>query len=523
MEQSNRESSTSYFRDATKRAVDGVGLWILENKLTASAFAASIGVLLGVHGLFIEAPIPRDAGVFLYVADSWLTGELPYVDRIDHKPPGIYLVLAGVIALSDSSTSAVYAANALILVVNFATAFLLLELARRLWSVELGMLTAVLYLTSLTVYQGNRIQTSQFLAFWSVVAVLALYHYFEGSGGWRFAALAGLATSFTAFFKQTGLAILAGIVLYVAIREGQRAYRGEQVSIEMRDAGAFLAAFCLPVALLVGYYAAHGAVSELVFWIFTAHTQYGSSSTTISNLIGEVFEFFARFPAIWILPLAAVFLGEYNYDGESRFYRLLAILLGLSLAPLLFRRFPHYAHQALPFACLLSVFFVHSLIRGQDARARRVIGISLVMVLVIGSLPIAAAIHDKTVSAASQDMSHQEAIAEDIQTHTEPNDEILVLRAEPSIYYLADRSPVNQPNIYHNSLTQGVSYTDAGLLETVRSERPPAVVLRYGSGATPVTWEYVESEYTMVQEYGYGYALYLDVDGEGAREGKTGG
>ena len=49
---------------------------------------------------FVNAP-GRDSGAFLYVAKGILDGEMPYIDRWDHKGPLIYIINVAAIVISD--------------------------------------------------------------------------------------------------------------------------------------------------------------------------------------------------------------------------------------------------------------------------------------------------------------------------------------------------------------------------------------------------------------------------------------
>src|SRR5262245_30837278 len=56
------------------------------------------------------APIPleRDEGEYAYIAQRWLAGDIPYRDAFDQKPPGVFLVYAGLFALVGDSIEAIH-------------------------------------------------------------------------------------------------------------------------------------------------------------------------------------------------------------------------------------------------------------------------------------------------------------------------------------------------------------------------------------------------------------------------------
>ena len=70
---------------------------------TALAIVSAVGITLlpAVPSLH---PVPyRDSGVFLYVGQRILDGDMPYRDIWDHKPPGIHLVNAIGLAVAGGS------------------------------------------------------------------------------------------------------------------------------------------------------------------------------------------------------------------------------------------------------------------------------------------------------------------------------------------------------------------------------------------------------------------------------------
>ena len=76
----------------------------VESALKA-AWAVVIAVLLVVAvDSTIETP-GKDQSVFIYVAEGLLDGDIPYLDRMDHKGPLIYLLYAAVFSSPEFQVS----------------------------------------------------------------------------------------------------------------------------------------------------------------------------------------------------------------------------------------------------------------------------------------------------------------------------------------------------------------------------------------------------------------------------------
>ncbi len=79
----------------TLRRLAEVDAWVV---IVGSLFLCVL-FLYAVHS-FVNFPF-RDSGAFLYVAKGILDGEMPYIDRWDHKGPLIYIINVAGIVISD--------------------------------------------------------------------------------------------------------------------------------------------------------------------------------------------------------------------------------------------------------------------------------------------------------------------------------------------------------------------------------------------------------------------------------------
>src|ERR1043165_359368 len=78
------------------------------NKIRGIAVPISVSILGTIIALFPNNPVnmtlpSRDSGVFLYVGWRFLSGDIPYRDVWDHKPPLVYFVDALGLTLTPPS------------------------------------------------------------------------------------------------------------------------------------------------------------------------------------------------------------------------------------------------------------------------------------------------------------------------------------------------------------------------------------------------------------------------------------
>src|SRR5687768_1031213 len=94
--------------------------------------ATLVALALGVSSLVSPSRVPvplRDSGVFLYTAWRMLSGDVPYRDVWDHKPPAIYFIDALGLALGGGSLWGVWALETIGLVCAASVGYLVVARA----------------------------------------------------------------------------------------------------------------------------------------------------------------------------------------------------------------------------------------------------------------------------------------------------------------------------------------------------------------------------------------------------------
>jgi len=214
----------------------------------------------------------RDQGIYAVVADGLLHGEVPYRDIWDFKPPGIFFVFALAQALFGPSTYAVRVLEAL----GFASlvwAFAIYS-RRHLGSALPGIAGgAFAVLAHVQLEYWNTAQPSSFGAIvlaWALVCAT-----YEPTGGrsrrgvmpaaWL---ASGALYAFGALLKPP---LGAGIVVsgaFVAWRRRRMARPGERATAAIVPLAFLAAGSLVPLALVIGYFAAVGALADMYQALF---------------------------------------------------------------------------------------------------------------------------------------------------------------------------------------------------------------------------------------------------------------
>ena len=172
----------------------------------------------------VVQPAGADQGLYAYVGQRILAGEMPYRDAWDQKPPAIHYTYAVMYAL--------FPHDAIVpvtdLIVAGLTAWLIFILGRRLGGPGAGMLGAVLFLIytnpTLSRLGGVRIQAQceVFIALFAAAALAIVHKTCTDDDelfrrGMRGMALAGVLFGITFFYKyNAGIYLIVGMIATLA-------------------------------------------------------------------------------------------------------------------------------------------------------------------------------------------------------------------------------------------------------------------------------------------------------------------
>lgn len=448
-----------------RRSIDRVRSATQDTVSTTVLLHVAFVMLIAVHAAFVFARVDGDAGVFMTIGDAFLDGRLPYADFVDHKPPGIYFVLAGIFAVVRSAI----AAKALVFLVNGTTAALLIRFGRRRVGTPYGLVAACLFLAGSLAYSGPRVYTEQFVALFGLFATLTYAATLGEQSMWRYA-LAGVLVGVATLFKQTGLAFAGAFVLVTVIWTER-----ESAGRSALDVAPLLGGVLLPLVAAGGYFAVRGALDPMLHWTLFVHAPGGPYTPNPLQVVAGNLREIGIFPLLWVLaPAGLVFAASARI---SRPIRLIAVIGLFSATPLLIRGWGHYYLQLLPFAALLAAFAVRELIVALDPVADRPkIRVLAVIAVVVLTIPV---VHVVTVTAVDDLARHN--VFDDqrhgsfIRSETATDEPILTLGEQAKFYFLADRSPPNR-HLYYLSINRRVA-DQRELRETMNRGAVPLVVI----------------------------------------------
>ena len=306
--------------------------------------------------------IDWDEDTFMLMAQEVQRGVLPYIRLFDNKPPGMFFVLAGVLAAFGQSVSVVrWFGDACVL----ATALLVFGTARRYVSDTLGALLAGVWVA--TTVGGLGLHTStELLADIPLVAALWLI-LAQGEKGWS-PWIVGLLLSLATLTRTNLVYVCIGIGILYALAafglKGLRLYRAGLMG--------YLVGGLLPVGILVAAYAAEGALSSLYLATVIVPASYAYAQGGVASVLAQFANGLAGIFAdhlVWtalFLVLLALALGVILFALARRWTTLparrdLVVIVVMAATVLLSIAgsgtfFSHYLLQLFPLAAVLIAY-----------------------------------------------------------------------------------------------------------------------------------------------------------------------
>jgi len=346
-------------------------------------FLVLAAALLVVRVPAIVQPMGADQGLYAYVGQRILAGDLPYRDAWDQKPPAIHYTYALMRALWPGD-GAVGAAD---LLAAGAVAWLLYRIGAVTGSPPAGAVAAVLFLLlsnpSLTRLGGIRLR-AQCETFIAVVAAGGLLLLLDRAAGTRplKALAAGLLFGVAFLFKyNAGIYLVSGVLAAWLWRR-----------IAWRDLAWVGAGFALPLVVVGAIFAAGGALGDLYAATITYNLRY--SGETYAGPFAVV-RYLLAFPierasvdALWTVGGAGCLILIPSAVGRRE--RLVAPLwvaaACLSIAVNGSRGLPQYFVQANPALALAAgwgAIAAWALIKARAGRHATAVGLAAVVVVAV--------------------------------------------------------------------------------------------------------------------------------------------
>ena len=388
----------------------------------------------------------RDSGVFLYMGWRLLSGDVPYRDVWDHKPPLIYFVDALGIALSPDSLWGVWT-------LQFLFIFFTLFFVYRLLDQEFGLyaaLAGVIVLTSglLTIVEKGNV-TEEYALVFQALCFLLFLRAWKKDFPLRDSFWIGVLGGFAFNFKQTTIGIWLTYALFLlAIRLIQRKF-------PFKDLFSLLAGWLVPSIVLMLYLASQGALVDFWEQAYLYNFVYIGKHEGIRRLIPVFIKGFAYLQNGWVLYLSILgWLAGLIYtwlkrrDVFTQAHPLILIALVNLPVEVFFitisgRSILHYYLTPLPVMAILAgslaytvPFLVREIPQVDSQKVQRWVPGAVLAAVLLGQMGQLAYYPSYVRVLRDNDYT---PVIEYVSQNTIPGDQVLLIGAESAVNFLARR------------------------------------------------------------------------------------
>lgn len=306
-----------------------------------------LAILLRLFSFF-PSVINHDESTYIVIADAILNGHTYFVDYIDTKPIGIFLLFAGLEWIFGSSIPVLRLITAVWLGL---TAFFLYKIHQVLGHhARAGIASGIIYISLSSVFTYYGISPNCEIYF-NLFTILSLWLILRSRGGWEYF-LAGLLLGSGFLIKY--VVVFDGLAFGLFLLVGQ--FRTERsLAAFVRRSALLSAGFLIPFLIVYLYYIQIGAAQTFIFHTFTVAARYPETQTVLDAAV-FLLDFLLRF-----LPVTLLFLLALLYRHTNRqAYRLGLLWCLCTLIAVLLpgNTFGHYFVQfMLPFSFVAALIF----------------------------------------------------------------------------------------------------------------------------------------------------------------------
>lgn len=407
--------------------------------------ALSTIIVLYTRIRLLAIPMERDEAGFAYIGHWMFNGNSLYVDMVDNKLPGLYLLYGLFTSIFGYHSSGVHAG---LLLTTAASAICFYYLCKELFNRSVSAIATgffIVLVTSANVGGFAAHATQLLLPF--VLGGWWLFWKGIRSGRKTFFFLAGLLMGIAFIIKQQSVVfgILAALLWWPAKIWWENQDRKSLPVLEWVFLGI---GGLLPVALTLGYFSITDRFDDLYFWAYTQPAKLAGSFDTsrwqlFQNIFPQVIKDFALMYVMGALGIIFIWLSGFK-KSASLFGVLLAVF-GFGSVMIGAAFYKHYFVLALPGIALLSAISVNW-IATKTGKAALWSGVVLGLIVLLWPViaqrdyffnPDYAHIHQ---TAYSQNMFPElERIGIELGKRVAPGERIGILGSEPGVLVAADR------------------------------------------------------------------------------------
>lgn len=420
---------------------------------------------------FFPSVLDHDESTYMIIGRDILHGKSLYVDDIDSKPVGIFLIYALMQLIFGYS---IFLKRLFVSIIVGLTSWLLKKVSVKFFQNErVAIASGLIYIfyNSIWTKIGVSPNTETFFNLFTIGALLLFFtkdkvHY------WVAGLLLGLGFIIKYLVLFDFIAI-SSFFLFLDLKKNNWKISSKQITPYILSGVGFAMPF-----LLVNIYFYLGDHFEAFRFITYEFPERYRVGTTLLNYILLFLDFLARFLPVSYLLFYAIFINKFVFKGWQKqffIYWIIAILIAIYLPG---KQFTHYAIQLmLPFSLVAAVAF-HPDFKFDKFTSKLYTGKTSVILLVI----LITVLQGISVVSKVSDPRKPRKIAEYLEKNMGKDDTVYLSNSSHIVYYLLKRespTPYVHATILSNPLLSHAFNVDPETeIERIFAEKPQFVVVK---------------------------------------------
>jgi 4-amino-4-deoxy-L-arabinose transferase-like glycosyltransferase len=330
---------------------------------------------------FLNEPLEGDEGVYAYMGQRIMAGEVPYRDYFDHKPPVVYYIYAFILKSFGQTIFSIRFATALL---SLLTTIFIFLVGRRMFSEVFGLISAFLYalFSGGPLIEGAGSNTEVFMVLFLMVA----FYFFTGKRTARDLFFCGLFSGLAFMTKQVAALNFLVFLIFSMIGIGKLG-EGEDAGIDWFPNLHPISGFYLILGFLMFplgftlYFWLNRGLAEFIDYAFLFNLGYVQPKLDLFFFYRTFYIALVENSILWLLGVAGlIYIIFQKREGKASLLIIwfLASLLGVYLGGF---SFGHYFIQVIPALSMLSAIFIFGWIKIRPAWWISTAGILILLLL----------------------------------------------------------------------------------------------------------------------------------------------
>ena len=440
---------------------------------------------------FFPYVIDHDESTYIIIANQWLQGELPYVDHIDVKPIGIYIVFAVLLKLFKS----VWIIRVAAAIAIGLTAYYLNKASAHFFDRTVGHQVGLIYVFLASLHKWSWSANTE--TFFILFSVIGLY-YFTIAKKTREYLTIGLLFGIGFLFKYHILFELAAFSIFFIL------LAKIDFLTKLKRSCLICIGLALPIGITLLSYAVMGFFGEI--WNATYHIPGRYLSTYhLGESLSFMGEFYLSFLPFSLLFFAGLILAVKHRKNNVIFFSTIWLLLSWLGILITGKNYFHYYFQALPCLCFFLPFFTAEVSRTRFGSFLGSLNNFKAILILLACLVT----NLNQYIQLSGSPRYLNEVVQIVGNELSDND-LIYTNHENILYFLLDVSPPTKYThtslIYKSDLAQSFGIDPKREIRRIVAQKPKFYLFR---GEVPDGFVFdVETHCTKVETFGTNLNLY---------------